>query len=316
MELKRGILTVFVITIVAFLVFPPCSIAQDNSDQNQPSNRPRMGGMDRPGQRPGPALEERDGRGGPGERSGGRGGPGDRRGGGQRFGGRPSNRWRRPELTKEQIDGILEELKKRDPNTAKQLTELRTKEPEKFMTELRQAAGPAIIMRVWSEIRRKEFLEWLDQYVPKEAEELVQLKEKESDLYRQKYELTWRKWGRIYDQTKENPELAKVLVADFQLHERQRDLQEKYQAAKTDEDKEELRAQLEEVVSDIYDLTVRQKQMAYEQLLKRLEDLQNDVKASLKEIGIWKTEEYKKETVKKRMDFLTEMGKGRDFPWQ
>jgi len=293
---------------VVMLVSLPCSFAQDDSDQNQPPDMPRMG-MDRPGgPRQGPGEGDRDGRGG----------PGDRRGGPPRFGVRPDERGRRPELTNEQIDSILEELKKRDPNAAKQLADIRTKEPEKFLTELRQTAGPeigSVIMRFWSERRREEFLVWLENYVPKEAEELKKLKENDPNLYTQRYDLTWRKYDRIYEQRR-NPELTKVLVADLHLLERQRDLQRKYQAAKTDEDKKELMAQLEDVVSDRYDLTVRRKQMEYEQLLRRLEALQNDVKASLEEIKIWRTDEYKEETVKKRLEELTTERRGRGFPWE
>jgi hypothetical protein len=306
MQSKRGILTVFVAMIVAFLVFLPCSVAQDNSDQNQP---PKRMGMERPGQRPGPGLEERGERGGPGERSGGRGGPGERRGGGQRFDGRPDSRWRRPDLTDDQIDSVLKELEKRDPNTVKQLTELRTKDPEKFMTELRRAAGPEIgriMMRSWALRRQTEFLQWLEDYVPKEAEDLARLKEKEPDLYTQKYELAWRRWGRIYDQTQENPELAKVLVADFQLRERQHELQNNYRSAQNEEEKNDVMAQLEEIVSDRYDLIIRQKQMEYEQLLKRLEALQNEVKASLKDIESWKDPDNKEKSVKERLKYLTE----------
>ena len=246
---------------------------------------------------------------------GARGGLGDRSRGGLRPG-RPEGRgW--PELTDEQIDSVLEELAKRDPNTAKQLAELRKTDTNEFRSELRNAARPEIgrvIMRIWTERRREEFLEWLEKYVPKEAEDLARLKDKEPDLYTQKYELTWRKYDRIYERTRRNPELAKVLVADLQLQERERELRSKYRTAKAEEDKNELMAQLEEVVSDRYDLIVRQKQMEYEQLLRRLEAMQNMVKASLKDIKEWSTDEFKEKSINERLEELTTK-KGRNgFP--
>ena len=74
-------------------------------------------------------------------------------------------------------------------------------------------------------------------------------------------------------------------------------------------------AQLDEVASDRYDLIVRQKQMEYEQLLRRLEALQNQVKASIEEIKIYRTDEFKDEKIKERMKELTEERKRPKFDW-
>ena len=301
MESKRGILTVLVVAAVFVLVCLPCSIAQDDSDRDRPPDRPRMerpGGMSRRGP-------------GTGDRDGGRRGPGSRSG-------RPDDRWRRPELSDEQIDSILEELEKRDPNAAKELAELRKKDPNEFRSELRRTAGQEIgrvIIENWRKIQREEFLEWLEKYVPKEAEELARWKDKEPNLYTQKYELTWRRYDRIYDMTRRNPELAKVLVADLQLQERQRELQNKYRTAEAEEEKNVLEAQLEVVVSDRYDLLVRQKQLEYEQLLRRLEALQNEVKASMKEIETWLDKGFKEKNVKERLEFLTSERRGPRIRW-
>jgi len=304
MESKRGILIVLVVAAVVVFASLPCSIAQDNPDRDPPPDGP---GMQRPG---GERQEFRPG--GRGER----GGRGDDRQGRRRWSGRPDGRWRRPELTDEQIDSVLAELKKRDPNSAKELAVLRKNDPNEFKNQLRINAGPEIgkiIIESWREVQREEFLEWLEKYVPKEAQVLAQLKETEPDLYTHKYELTWRIYGRIYGRTRRNPELASVLVADLQLRERQHELENKYRTADAEEDKRELEAELEVVVSDRYDLIVRQKQMEYEQLLKRLEELQREVKESLKEIETWLDKGYKEETVKERMEFLTSEEKRQAF---
>src|SRR4030042_5170929 len=183
MESKRGIIVVLVVAAGVILTSMLCSLAQDNNDQEgRRRDGPRI--MERPGEeRGGFRQEER------GER-GGRGGPGDRSGRGGPRPGRPGPDGRgRPELTDEQIDSVLEELKQRDPNTAKELAELRKTDPNEFRSELRRSAGPEIgrvIMRIWANRQRAEFLEWLDNYVQKEAEELARLKENETDLYTQK----------------------------------------------------------------------------------------------------------------------------------
>ncbi|MHC4439594.1 MAG: hypothetical protein ACYS3S_19730, partial [Planctomycetota bacterium] len=47
---------------------------------------------------------------------------------------------RRFELTDEEVDSILKDLKERSPEKAKELAELRTKDPDKFKDELRRHA--------------------------------------------------------------------------------------------------------------------------------------------------------------------------------
>jgi hypothetical protein len=306
MESKRGILTVLVVAAVFVLVSLPCSIAQDDSDRDQPPDRPRI---ERPGQRGGP---------GSGDRDGGRRGPGgDRQGRGGRSG-RPDDRWRRPELSDEQIDSILEELTKRDPNTAKELAELRKKDPNEFRSELRISAGQEIgkvMIESWREIQRKDFLEWLEKYVPKEAESLAKLKENEPKLYAQKFELVWEKYRPIYDMARRSPELTPVLIEDMQLTERENELVKKIKAEKDEQQKTELMNQLEKVEFDKYDLIVRRKQIEYEELLRRLQVLQNEVKASLADIDEWRNEKVKAERVEERVNDLTSE-RGRRFRWR
>ncbi len=293
MESKRR--TLLVLTMAAaILVLMPCSVAQDNDDDNTQTREGQR--MQRPGEGPGPRSGERFGRGGPG---------------------RPEGRWRRPELTDEQIDGILKELKERDPNNAKELTDLRTNDPEKFRIEFRRHAWPEIsraIMVSWENRRRTEFLEWLEKYVPKEAEALAKLKESEPNLYAQNYQITLRKYNRIYEHARRNSELAPVLVADLQLAEREDELVKKINAAKTEQEKAELTAQLEEVVADKYDLIVRRKQIEYEGLLRRLEALQKQVRASLEDIKVWRDDTFKAKNVKERIEDLTEERKT-GFRW-
>ena len=238
-----------------------------------------------------------------------RGGPGERRGPGSR----------RFELTEEEIDGIMESLKKRSPEQAKELEELREKEPKEFISELRRHAreefGKVVRERIekWRQERQAEFIEWLEKSVPKEAKELNKLKENNPDLYTKKYELTWKKYGRIFDESKRNPELAEVLIEDLKLKEKRDEIVPKIKAAKDQKRKEKLTAELEEVISHRYDLIVRRKQIAYERLLKWLEELQNRIEESRNEIIKWQDAKAKDENVKKRMEELVEGKSG--FSW-
>ena len=72
----------------------------------------------------------------------------------------------------------------------------------------------------------------------------------------------------------------------------------------SDKEKKKLTAQLEEVVSSRFDLVVREKQIAYERLRKKLEELKKRVEESQAEVDKLMEVEFKTENVKKRVEEL------------
>ncbi len=225
------------------------------------------------------------------------------------------------ELTDEETNRILSSLKQRDPNAAKELEKLRKEDPEKFQEELRRYGreefGKIIRERMenWRHQRQTEFLDWLTKEYPKEAENLAKLKENETKLYFEKFDLIRNKYWRIFEEERRNPELAEVLKEDLQLKDKRDELVTRIKAAKNKKDKQKLLAELEEVVGRRYDLIVRQKEIAYERLLKWLEGLRNRVKESRDEIIKWQNEKIKAENVKKHIKDLTEESTPPPFRW-
>ena len=223
------------------------------------------------------------------------------------------------ELTDEEVDRILKNLKERSPEKAKELAELRTKNPDEFREELRRHAreefGKVVRERIekWRQQRRADFLEWLQKNLPDEAEELSKLKETNPDLYDQRYELASRKYRRAFEESRRSPELEKVLIEDIRLQKRRDQLLGKINATKSRSEKKKLTEKLEEVVGRRYDLIVRRKQIAYERLLRWLEELQNRIKESRAVIRKAQDTKVKTENIKKRTQELLEEKKG--FNW-
>lgn len=223
------------------------------------------------------------------------------------------------ELTDQEKDRILETLKKSDPEKAKEVAAFREKDPGRFREELRRHAPKEYnkVMRERFEKlrqeRRDEFLAFLDKSVPNVAEDLAKLKDQNPDLYTKKFDLVRRKYDRAFQESRRNPELAEILLEDLKLKERSEYLVRKIKTAKSENDKKRLAAQLERVLSDRYDLIVRQKIIAYERLLGWLESLQNRIKKSKAEIREAEKKEVKAENIKQRMKTLLE-GSER-FPW-
>lgn len=227
---------------------------------------------------------------------------------------RPPRRGPRFELTDEEIERIMKSLKESDPKKAKELAKLREKDPEKFQSELRQHGreefGKIVRERInkWREKRREEFLEWLGKNFRREAEDLKRLQD--PDLYWKKYELIRQKYRRIFEEEKRNPELASVLKEKLKLKERQDRLLRGIRAARDEKKRKELIVRLIEVVSSRFDLIVREKQIAYERLRKRLEDLKRRVEQSQAEVDKLMDAKFKKQNVDARVGELIGQTKG------
>ncbi len=278
MELSRRVMLVLVIAAMATVTVLPCS-ADEKDEKNIWTGDERRG----PGPGPGP---------GPGR------GPGR---GSRRF-----------ELTEEEIDRVMKGLQESNPEKAKELARLREKDPNQFSFELRRHGreefGKIIRERIdnWRKKRRAEFLESLEKLVPKEAQELAKLKDTNPDLYAEKYELALRKYGRIIEEGRRNPKLAEVLIEDLKLKKRRDELLRKIKGTRNENEKKKLVAELEEVVADRFDLIVRRKQIAYERLLRWLEELRKRIRESRGEIVRWRDDKLKKDNVKQRMQDLLE----------
>lgn len=287
MDLNRKVILVLVMVGMATVIVLPCYAAEKN-EKNIWNENESIG--PEPGARPGP---------GPGR------GPGR---GPRRF-----------EPTEEEIERVMKGLQESDPEKAKELARLREKDPERFMEELRRHGreefGKIIRERIdkWRRERQNEFLEWLGKNLAKEAQELAKLKEKDPGLYTKKYELAWNKYGRIFEEGRRNPELAEVLIEDLKLKQRQDELLNTIKAAENEKEKQKLVAELEKMVARRFDLIVRRKQIEYERLLKWLKELQERVTESRDQIDIWRSDKFKNENVKKRVqDLLEETPK---FSW-
>jgi len=287
MDLTRRIILVLVIAVVTAVTVVPCSAQEGKKDEKDIWTEDEQRGPG-PGERPGPGR-------GPGR------GP------------------RRFEPTEEEIDRVIKGLQKSDPEKAKELEALRKKDPEKFREELRRYGreefGKIIRERIenWRRERQNEFIEWLRKNAPLEAQELAKLKEKDPDLYTKKYELAWNKYGRIFEEGRRNPELAEVLIEDLKLKKRRDELLNTIKAAKNEKEKQKLVAELEKVVARRFDLIVRRKQTEYERLLRWLKELQERVTESRDEITKWRSDEFKNENVKKRLQYLLE--ETQKFSW-
>ena len=158
---------------------------------------------------------------------------------------------------------------------------------------------------------QQEFIEWLKENYPEEAEELEELHERNPEAAVRRLALSRRQYGRIMEAHQENPALAEVLKEDLQLKQHRDEILEQIKSAKGD-NRDKLRKELHEVVSARFDLIVRKKQLKYEELLRRLERLQKEVQE--REAEVEKLAEKKDSAVQERLGEL--VGKREKINWE
>ncbi|MHC4156428.1 MAG: hypothetical protein ACYST6_16115 [Planctomycetota bacterium] len=259
-------------------------------------------------------------------------------------------RWSEP--TDEMIDRAMSRLRQNDPEKADQLEQLREKDPEKFKTELREVMrehfrarhregmepgkpgehGERPRFRGRSEGDRpgkgrprrgrtppsahrmqREFLNWLEKDYPEKAEQLAKLKEADPDQYDRTLSLTMKRYQRLFHAIRSNPEMADLLREDFELKQKRDKILRQLRRAKDDAVREDLIAQLQAVLNERFDVIVRRKQMEYEQLLKKLEKLKQQVQKSEAEVNKWKEPDFKSQSIKARVEEL--LNPPKDFKW-
>ncbi len=254
------------------------------------------------------------------------------------------------EPTEEQIEWLLDRIAETEPARADELRKLRDTNPEEFKVELRetmrrfarQKAGEWMkqegkdfplmgpggrSMRAQRQGRERgfhsgrqmrekhtEYIEWLEKNYSDDAKKLAELREKDPELYMRQLGLSLKKYRRIKEASEENPQLAEVLKEDLVLKQKRNELLEQIQAQSDEKKKEELKKQLQEVLSSRFDIIVRRKQMAYEKMRKHLEELQKEVEQKEAEVKKWNDTKFKNESIKERLEEL--LSKPEKFHWE
>lgn len=259
----------------------------------------------------------------------------------------PPSQSRRFELTDERIERILKMIAEKTPERAEQLKRLRKDNPEKFKEQIwaeldkmqpPQRGGPEGPRPDRDSMRRgpgepsdpmsrgprrggrwrenmqrshEEYINWLEKNYPEEAQALEELEETDPEQYFRNAFASRRKYGRIMEAEKRNPELGEVLKEDLAIQKLSTGLVEEISRAEGNK-RQELVKELESLVSRRFDLIVRKKQLQYEDLQKRLEQMQKELKQ--RQLDVKKLEESKEKAIEDRLKDL--IGQSEKVKWE
>jgi hypothetical protein len=181
-------------------------------------------------------------------------------------------------------------------------------------TQNRMGHGGPEMMRDWMKEKSDEYIKWLENNYPDEAAKLKRLKEEDPDQYMRAVMISGKKYGPIFFASKDNPQLATVLKEQMTLKEKRSALLKQIKATTDEKQKKELLNELEKVVGQQFDLIVKRKQLAYEDLTRKLEQLQKEVDQRKAEVEKWKSKDFKNEQVKQRVNEL--VNETEKFEWE
>ena len=103
--------------------------------------------------------------------------------------------------------------------------EMQMGRPEEEGWRGRMGGGPGVeMMRERLREKHKEYLEWLEQNYPDEAQELEKIREEHPEHYARRIGVSLKRYVRIFQASKDNPELAEVLKENFVLKQRRYEL--------------------------------------------------------------------------------------------
>lgn len=218
---------------------------------------------------------------------------------------------RQEELSTERLAELVKYVAKDDAERSKQLNDLYEKERDKFWSEVRDffrkereargdseggpggpgggPGGPPPNRGRWREQLQKrhdELVEWLKENFPQVEKDLAKVRDKDGDQYAKDFAEIRRIYEPIMSTQGRNPELGGVLIEERQLTiYRDSLLIEIRRAGKDEKRKERLVNELTKVVEQHFDLIVRKKQLQFEELRERLEQLQRELSVREKELG-------------------------------
>jgi hypothetical protein len=218
------------------------------------------------------------------------------------------------QLTEKQIQEILDRLKKTDPSKAAQLEELRYRNAEKFITAIRdeiklqqkKTAPEQPTQETWKEElfkKHEAFLVWFKKQYPQDHKELIELQIEDPEKYVQRFMDLMKIYEPIQKMERYNQKLADTMKKNLDLQKRRDELLLQIRIA-SKEQQPKLIEELRSVVSQRFDTIVLEKQLQYEWLRRRLDDLTKKVEQRAKELE--SLNKNKEQSVQDRMNELME----------
>ncbi|MBN1815783.1 MAG: hypothetical protein JW828_00390 [Sedimentisphaerales bacterium] len=218
------------------------------------------------------------------------------------------------QITKDQVEAILGQLKTSQPKRAEELEKLRKEDPIKFALEIRQIAQrqmqeqarqketaepkrPGSTTRTervedttrtdrWRDYlvdRLEEYMSWLEKNFPQQAAELNALSQSDPEEFVNKVAVSRRRYEPIMRAQQRSPKLAEALKADAELQDRRDMLLEKIATAK-EQERAPLIEELTEIVGNRFDIIIQKRLIKFEELELKIEQMRQSLEMEKRQL--------------------------------
>ncbi len=230
---------------------------------------------------------------------------------------------------------MLSHLRKTDPNTAARLEKLRTENPARFRIELREAmraayardippAGPYrdknnLSPNVGKTIKLgvgpsktapvdkayEQHLNWMKENYPDEAKQLSGLKERDPNTYKEQLKISFDKYKNVEKASRDNPQLAETLKKELEIDEQIKKTLGDIKSAADESQRQKRTEELRGLVGQKVDLDVQKRQIEHQQMLRRLEKLQKQIKTDEGELKKQQSAEVRSDKINTMLKEMT-----------
>jgi tRNA/tmRNA/rRNA uracil-C5-methylase (TrmA/RlmC/RlmD family) len=150
--------------------------------------------------------------------------------------------------------------------------------------------------------RNDEFIEWLRENFPSEAEKFDIAAGKDPDMAFRDLMPVVMKYRDIFEAEKKNPELATLMKNDIELHERRNEVLQVLKATEDEAEKDKLQAELEQIIAARFDLILEKRRLRCQELRDRLKQLAEEIEKQ--EADIEELNSQRDEQIEKRIEQL------------
>lgn len=150
--------------------------------------------------------------------------------------------------------------------------------------------------------RNEEFMDWLGENYPDKANQIEENFDSNPERAFRDLMPIIAKYRDIFETEKKNPELAAQMKKDIDLRDRRDQILERIAAGADEAEQKDLTVELKQVVEARFDLILYQKQIRFEELRKRLEQLEKEI--ARQEAALIQLSSQRQEQIQKRVQEL------------
>ncbi|ARN56752.1 hypothetical protein [Sedimentisphaera salicampi] len=162
--------------------------------------------------------------------------------------------------------------------------------------------------------RNDEFIEWLEENFPEEAEKMEKAFEADPNSAFKNTAYIRNKYRRIFEIEKRHPEMAELMKNDLELKERRDQITKQLRSCEDEQEKKELKNELRDIVSMRFNVILEKRRLKLEDLKEKLKQIEKEINKQQNDLET--LDDQRDSLIKSRMEELVEESKKQKVDWE